>query len=585
LEETISRFIKLKQILLTLKSHRFHLFISLFDRFILKVNSIAIRKLPKHTFTNAIAIAILIKDRPESLKICLNSLGYSLKLVSSDLKIKIYLFDDGSKDDSVQEIIESFISVNSTYNIQVFKRSISENSWSSSHNWAVENILGDLLDNTLVGTCDSDLIFTPNWIDFFVIWCNAVRSQTSSRVIYFSAFNSNQILFHKVLSKKIIHNVSYLEKHRIGGAHLFFFSNDYRIKGPYKKSRMKNNSHILNFDDESRETRKINRKGLLSASLENSLVEHQLSTSLLNQNRPNAVVQNTYALNLPRSDWYKSFDLQRDSTIGLLQRNPLELLNTSDSDKIIAGIPVGKNDLDLVRVCIDSLQHFYSSNLKSVFLVTNKKYFNFLRNLVGTDIALYDERDFVPHIDFKEHSNWLLQQILKWNMVLLIKESLLIVDADTILLKKLQINSYKNEFRVDEFVHFPYRNMVKQLLNFSDFYPFSFVTHHQFVQFDLLSSLISSIEDNHNDIWHNVVRRIHSPKSSVKFSEYDTYGLFVNSYHKENLIINYGFNLPLGRKYFDEFTTLFRTYANQYDSLSFHWYLPRKHFQIPGWIK
>ena len=118
-------------------------------------------KLQKDSSKNnlKIGIAILAYERPEYLEKCLDSL-FKTKLYKYDVTFLIQ--DDGSKDPRVKKIIEK--ERNKKYKIVRYYTQKDHNSWAAAFNKAIRKLL-ELNSFDIIGSCDSDAIFHPEWLD------------------------------------------------------------------------------------------------------------------------------------------------------------------------------------------------------------------------------------------------------------------------------------------------------------------------------------------------------------------------------------------------------------------------------------
>jgi len=114
------------------------------------------KKVPKKF---KIGMAILAHERPEHLKLCLDSL-FSTRLYDYDVTFLIQ--DDGSKDPQVKKIINT--PRDKKYKVVRIFAPESHNSWAGSFNLVMKKLLE--IDNfDIIGSCDSDTIFHPEWLD------------------------------------------------------------------------------------------------------------------------------------------------------------------------------------------------------------------------------------------------------------------------------------------------------------------------------------------------------------------------------------------------------------------------------------
>ena len=273
------------------------LLIGVFDKILIAKN--LSRSIRKNISMNSINldeielhIGILIKDRPAELFNLYSSIEPSLDNLGN--KVHITLFDDNSTDLTTQNLIKNILSKHN--DISLIRRHHSDNSWSSSHNWAVENLIKKSDSNfDIIGTIDSDMVLSNNWCDVVKKSIYDINYISNLPVQYISIFNSDDKDFHKWKEIIEIGGTKYVIKLRMGGATIFFSKKNYlKFKNSLHGFGGK---HLDNLDDESRMTRHLLWRGIYFASTFESYAEHFPSSSLLDARRKISP-RTTKALNL-----------------------------------------------------------------------------------------------------------------------------------------------------------------------------------------------------------------------------------------------------------------------------------------------
>lgn len=226
------------------------------------------RKLPKNF---KIGMAVLAHERPEYLEACLDSL-FRTKL--HDYDITFLLQDDGSKDPKVKEIINK--ERDPKYKVVRYFTKKGHNSWAGAFNKAIKELLE--IDNfDIVGSCDSDALFHPEWLNKTMKICLwAKKHHQEHTLIKFSSFNSDQWEFHKILGTYKSPYGKYVVKERMGDLNSFYFTKDLLKIGSYEESK----------DDETIMTEKFKRLELRNFCTEKSYIEHLGKISILDKWRP-----------------------------------------------------------------------------------------------------------------------------------------------------------------------------------------------------------------------------------------------------------------------------------------------------------
>ena len=133
-----------------------------------------------------IGIAVLAYERPEYLELCLDSL---FNTILYDYNITFLIQDSGSMDPKVRKIIEK--DRDPKYKIIHSFSSIKQKSWGGTYNKAMRKLL-EIDDFDIIGSCDSDMIFHPEWLDQTIRISRWVKENIRNYIIgLFSPFNSN----------------------------------------------------------------------------------------------------------------------------------------------------------------------------------------------------------------------------------------------------------------------------------------------------------------------------------------------------------------------------------------------------------
>lgn len=236
-----------------------------------------------------VGIVVLAHERPEYLELCLDSL-FATNLHDYDVIFLIH--DDGSTDPRVREIIDR--PRDPKYKIIRTYSDKGHNSWGAAFNKGMHQLLA-LGDFDIVGSCDSDAYFHPEWLDNMLkvaVW--AKKNHKFNILGPFSCFNSSDYVFHRILGTFESPFGRYVVKERMGALVYFYFKKDLQQLGFFEESR----------DDETLMTQKISKLRVRNFCTEISYVEHLGRVSVLDAWRPQAVGDNAaFGVKLAREGW------------------------------------------------------------------------------------------------------------------------------------------------------------------------------------------------------------------------------------------------------------------------------------------
>jgi len=236
-----------------------------------------------------IGFAVLAHNRPDYLEACLDSL---FRTSLHDYDITFLISDDGSKDPKVKEIINK--ERDSKYKIIRNFTPKGHNSWAGAFNKAMKKLL-EINDFDIVGSCDSDCLFHPEWLNETLKICLWAKNNHEKDILGpFSSFNSSDVDFHKILGKYESPYGNYVIKERMGALNYLYFKKDFLSLGFFEENR----------NDETLMTEKFKRFKIRNFCTEKSYVEHLGKISVLDQWRPKAVETNaSFALNPILEGW------------------------------------------------------------------------------------------------------------------------------------------------------------------------------------------------------------------------------------------------------------------------------------------
>jgi Family of unknown function (DUF6492) len=190
---------------------------------------------------------------------------------------------------------------------------------------------------------------------------------------------------------------------------------------------------------------------------------------------------------------------------------------------------------------------------RRIYVMTAKDNFPLFEKLQKNyPVIPLDENDIIPDVhlqsiaEFIENAGqnrvragWYFQQFLKMSACFLpgISDYYLIWDADTIMLKPISFLNEKNQVLINPSseYHLPYFDTYYKIIGKTRSVNFSFINEHFFVNNNYMKELITAIEEHatmgRNWVWKIMTAIDKKYLSGSGFSEYETYGNFVNTVH------------------------------------------------------
>lgn len=221
--------------------------------------------------------------------------------------------------------------------------------------------------------------------------------------------------------------------------------------------------------------------------------------------------------------------------------------NETKNDKIDVLIPYHDKDRDIVAMCVRGCSDNIE-NLGTIYVVSNNP------NLELDNIRLIDENQFFDNRLSKKYiesrwtteypslahrAGWLFQQFIKMGCAYSIPsltDYYLVVDADVVFLKTVRFfhNSQMLLAKSDEF-HEPYFKCYERLLGEPPDRKWSFISHHLIISKAVMLELLQNIEERFNKIWYDAILDNIDYSQGSPFSEYETYGHYLQNHHPKKL--------------------------------------------------
>lgn len=214
-------------------------------------------------------------------------------------------------------------------------------------------------------------------------------------------------------------------------------------------------------------------------------------------------------------------------------------------------MPVSTKHNDIALLSITSLMQYVMPH--NIYVITSKDNFHFFERLQKNyPIITLDENYLISTVNLqsieeyienkgqdRQRAGWYLQQFLKMAACFLpdISDYYLIWDADTIMLKYIRFLNDKNQILIkpSSEYHYPYFDTYSKITGKTRSVNFSFISEHFFINKNYMKELITAIEEHtsteQNWVWKIMNAVDKKYLSGSGFSEYETYGNFVETVH------------------------------------------------------
>jgi hypothetical protein len=223
------------------------------------------------------------------------------------------------------------------------------------------------------------------------------------------------------------------------------------------------------------------------------------------------------------------------------------------SDKpITVVIPLAVKDIYRAGVSVHSIRKHVKHPIQNIIIVGQDH--DDIREFCRRDNLIYiNENDILPAVAIASKSNsyqgvkasnWVRQQLIKLTVFNYIDaENILIQDSDTYYVHDVVYFSGERQilFVADEFTH-KYESMMLSFLGPIKRYHRSFVTHSMLLQRKFCKSLNDKVLENCGmSLVDAIVAKIERANAG-ELSEFEIYGNFVYSFHKEAYETRYWYN-------------------------------------------
>ena len=225
------------------------------------------------------------------------------------------------------------------------------------------------------------------------------------------------------------------------------------------------------------------------------------------------------------------------------------LANNLHYDTVIC---VGPQHIEITKVVLNQVKRFFQP--KQIYVITNTSHFETFQSLNLTNLLLINENELFEQFNFQsvadflkqkinngDRAGWYFQQFLKMEISKIIQSDYyLIWDADTIPLKPILFFDQDNNVLIHKSKenHTPYFDTLQNILGVEKSVDYSFISEHFMVQTTLMRKMLFDLNKNAGDrSWPYYILENISKKDLPfsGFSEYETYGNFLNSISPESI--------------------------------------------------
>lgn len=488
------------------------------------------RTVPK---TMKIAIAVLSYERPEYLDYCLETL-FQTRLYDYD--VTFFIVDDGSSDPRVREIIER--PRGELYKIVRAFTPKGHNSWGAAFNKAMRLML-EYGTFDILGTCDSDALFHPEWLDRTLkvaLW--AKENHRSHILGPFSSFNSSNGDFHGVLGTYDSPHGRFVVKRRMGAVNYLYFREDFAKLGFFPESR----------DDETLMTDRFEMLKVRNFCTENTYVEHVGELSLLNSWRPVSVYRPAFGLGLPQNGWPTA--LERARTVGYY-RDVQKVQSVGNVESLVqldVLILAAAGEAAFLRQTVEGLRRHLRHPIGTISVVGPS-----IPELELGSVAVGCE--FVPEEailpfgesdDVRRCPGWLRREILRFSGNTLFKRShYLVVKAGNVLLRPQVFETGGMPvllLNTDTF-HDPHKDVFAAVSGLPSFPAFDSLRGMMMISVERLQAFKAYIAARHGKEWWRVLVDYVTEAGLERYPECELYCQWSLAHYADATVWEYSFHV------------------------------------------
>ncbi len=225
-------------------------------------------------------------------------------------------------------------------------------------------------------------------------------------------------------------------------------------------------------------------------------------------------------------------------------------------------IPLHAKDLAVAPLAITSLRRYLSPSPGRIVVVSEFPEVlasRALRRAGAELIPAQQVPDIPPRAEMPSivvkgqvRTGWYYQQLLKWGVRRLATSAdYLIWDGDTLAITPVQVMVEGQAVfdRGDQY-HLPYFSTIESLLGFQPGRQDSFITNYMVFNCRRLDQLIQEIESRHPGLsWSQTILATIDRTEMSSFSEYETYGYWLQQRHPGTFLRGMGRNRDLRRRH------------------------------------
>lgn len=285
-----------------------------------------------------------------------------------------------------------------------------------------------------------------------------------------------------------------------------------------------------------------------------------------------------------KSFWVKNLkELSKFSDVEVNQ----EHFPKSQSDtKVDVVLPVIIRDLPVAEEVVASVRENLLHPINKIYMVSPNKP-ELVEFAKKHGLVFMDENNVLPiklsDIDYitnngqttMNRSGWIFQQLLKLGMYRHVEmDYYYIIDSDTILTRpQLFVLNGKMLFNLADEYNEPYFKTFAKLTGLTVECPFSFTCHQMFVKVDRMKEFLEHVENYCKVDWYKAMIKEADRTTHSGISDYDNFGQYMFNKHKDEIFIEYFYNIGIPRQFLCDFGSLKKKLKNKYKTISFQYYL------------
>lgn len=226
----------------------------------------------------------------------------------------------------------------------------------------------------------------------------------------------------------------------------------------------------------------------------------------------------------------------------------MSVSETSDIQTVDVVIPYHTKDSDIVEMCLAGCLNI--SNIGNIYVITGDTDCKFGNVQIIDENKLFDDgllKSYVEsrlsreHPDLVWRSGWLFQQFIKMGCSYALEnlsEYYLVVDSDVVFLKKIGFfKEGRMLLTLSEEFHGPHFNCCEALLGERVNREHIFVAHHMLICKSIMLELLHSIEKRFKMKWYDAILECIDTNKGLVFSEYETYGHYLENNHPRKIAL------------------------------------------------